>query len=1124
VPKNIQNIFKVKKLPILAGIILGIFVAIFIFGAVFNSLSGNSAIKVVSAQSVFQSSENPQFIFVYKKQANIFNRFFAIFSNLFSSESKKIEATATIFNKWGEEVDTIIPQIEYRSGGKISLILDHSHFQQELRPGKYKLEFEVKDGDKIYTQEQDFTWGVLAINTNKSIYLPGENAYLQFAVLKDDGHTICDAILKLEITTPKKQKIYPEVQESGKCAGDNVTDVPDYFANYSVDGPGKYQMKLTNLDNGYEIIDYFEVRKSVPFEIERTGPTRIFPPAQYEMKIKIKANSDFEGEIVETVPMTFAVEEKLGAKQEPFVENYTKVITWHVKIKKDQIYEIVYQFRAPNISPYFYYFGPLKIGDWQEAREWQIAADSDTGFHTYAANAAVTLANTAGDDNGFQGTSGNSPADATTSNDGYLYDQNSGDATASDGCGGDAQIEDDQHDFYQFDFDGLTGNTITGIQVLTEGFADSATGPNIFCILLSWDGGAASTSWTNSSGSTALAATDSTIYLGSADDLWKKTWTSASFNQANFRVRVMNDSTASNNRDYSLDLLQVKVFYDIVYTISGTCQLANQSDTCANGMTVKAAVNASLDSASGTTAGGSWTITLASSTPIKGDVITVFLDGADDPNEAVAVTKWGSTTTLSGVILYQNHLVIGNNNGAQTITNANLAQYDPTKSDEDVFYKATSTTGLTVCFFDGCESAELYIVAGNTYQPRFSGNFYVKAHDIEIDGTFDMTSGGVNNYASISGSWNNDGVFTVDNTSMIYFTATASTELVSESQGSTVAFNYVQFGSDATSSAHTAHWDLNGTSTPFDVNGNLIIADGTLHGLKNINLGGDLTINTNGDYLKDNYTFTFDGNIQTWTDNRTTKADMGTVVAAGTVWTGLDETNCDAIPGWYWYTTNSRSACWSKTLDSYVSWNLGVGNDTDNPGAYTCASGYNLPQRMQAATNQEWYKIVSNVNSRAITSDDNGDAGISYISALAIADCIDGTRDLCTGNGCTGATDWASCCSYYRTWAAATGNKSAIPYCDDDACTTGTGKNDYDAACDQYANADKPLNCASPETFYYNREKCSGLGGQAWIAACGETGGASWATQARVAGTSTCDTQNWITTSNFLPFRVVVRP
>ena len=45
----------------------------------------------------------------------------------------------------------------------------------------------------------------------------------------------------------------------------------------------------------------------MPYDIERIGPTRIYPPATYEMKFKIKANQDFQGEIKETVPASFEI-------------------------------------------------------------------------------------------------------------------------------------------------------------------------------------------------------------------------------------------------------------------------------------------------------------------------------------------------------------------------------------------------------------------------------------------------------------------------------------------------------------------------------------------------------------------------------------------------------------------------------------------------------------------------------------------------------------------------------------------------------------------------------------------------------------------------------------------------
>ena len=246
---------------------------------------------------------------------------------------------------------------------------------------------EVSNNGKAYTQTQDFYWGVLAINTNKSIYLPGEQAYLQFASLKDDGHTICDAKLRLEIRNPKHEILNLStgdggIKYSGECKGDNVTDVPDYYAYYQVNGPGKYEMTLTNLDTGFEITDYFEVQESVPFEIERIGPTRIYPPADYKMRIAIRANQDFKGEIIETVPMLFKIQEIVDAEQQSNADNYTKTIIWQVDWKAGQNYELNYSFNAPDVSPYLYLLGPLKIGNFQEIRRWQIASDVTCGFGT----------------------------------------------------------------------------------------------------------------------------------------------------------------------------------------------------------------------------------------------------------------------------------------------------------------------------------------------------------------------------------------------------------------------------------------------------------------------------------------------------------------------------------------------------------------------------------------------------------------------------------------------------------------------------------------------------------------------------------------------------------------------
>lgn len=1023
--KNLKKFIKTKKLPIILGSLLALFVAVFIIGLISASLSGGSGIKVVSAQNIFQSDETPQFIFIYKKQANIFNRIITGLRGFFTSKSIKINASVKIFDSNSRQIDGLNPQIKQEKNGKLSVELDHSHFQQELRPGQYEMVMEITDNGKTYTQTQDFYWGVLAINTNKSIYAPNEQVYLQFASLDKEGHTLCNSKLELQIQTPNsKTQILSTndgtIKYSGTCKGDNVTDVPDYFAYYNVSETGKYEMKLTNLDTGFEITDYFEVRDSVEFDVERSGPTRIWPYAKYEVKIKIKANQDFKGEIVEIVPMTFIIEEKLGAKIEPNSDNYTKTVAWQAEIKKGESKEFVYIFDAPNVSPYFYLIGPLKLLHvsgyvFHESRQWQVAVDSETevwitydtapsdscGTNCWTVPGAWDSASNSVEVIGGGGTGG----DGSTSNGaggggggGYSKVSNlditgnitfavgaSGSAPASTGKGGNGGNTWFNSSSYSQCFTdgttkcvsalggeggggsgtGLTGGiggttaTASGTVKYTGGSggvgsssdgsgggggaggphatdgnahnggpADGAEGaggggagggsatdgldsgnPN------AGEGGNGGTGYSGAAGGDG-AATPAAGAIGTTPGAGggggDQTGSTSGTNGGAGAIGQQWDSTHgsggggggagdsgtqggngglygggggggascnSANRCMGAGGLIHIAYTPLSFTVSGTCKQYDQSTNSTEAATIKVAVNTSVNGTTASCSAGAWTVTL-SSFPVIDDNITVWVDNVDDTYEAVAVTRYdGSGATISGIGLYERHLFIGSDDNTFA-SSSDLATYDYSVStDEDIFFDA-SATSLNTCVVGGCENAELYIAANNKYALGSASAGFAEIHDIEIDGTFNLT--GTGNYASISGSWNNDYNFT-PGTSTIFFMASDSTELVSQSTDGTYAFNNVQFG-DNTTTSYTGHWDFNGNVTAFDVNGNLAIEGGAMHGNKTTTLAGNLTIELHGDYLRDNYTFTFDGTgTSTWTDNKTSnKSDMGAVSINGT--------------------------------------------------------------------------------------------------------------------------------------------------------------------------------------------------------------------------------------------------
>jgi hypothetical protein len=909
--KQVKNLTKIKFISIILGAILALFVSLFLVGLIGKAISGGGQqIKFVSDKNIFQSNEQLTFQFVYKNKTNIFYKFTDVILGLFgSSKEEAPEIKTKIFQPDGKEIDNIASEIKYENG-KISLDLNHNHFQQEFKPGKYKVEVEVTENGKTYTQNQEFVYGVLAINTNKSIYLPNEEAYLQFAALQDDGHTICDANLKLEVRSSKFGVTTLSTEDgtikySGECKGDNVTDKPDYFAYYKVEGIGKYEMKLTNIDNGYEITDSFEVQESVLFDIERIGPTRIWPGADYDMKIKIKANQDFEGEIVETVPMLFAVTEQTGAMQNSVSDNYTKTIIWQAKINKGETKELNYTIDFPSISPYFYLIGPITLYQresavFSEQRKWQIASDATA---TQVGGIAT---------NGGGADAWDFWTIAMLSTDGGTAATDNDTGARSEGI------------LSKFDFGLASTSTITGIEVRLDAWETNGGSDAFLYASVSADEGGTwqATEHTASESGSEISTSETTYTLGEGGDLWgKASWTVAEIN--NFAVRIAT-SVNGTNKNINIDYVLVTVYYTTPTTISGTCKKADQSTSCANSEVIKVAVNGVLDTVNtGTTSGGSWSITRTSALSTN-DEVTVFVDNVADNLEAVAVSKYDGTGDMTNFDLYEMHLNVGSDN-ALTVDNTAMSDYDNSVStNEDIFFEA-SATSLTVCQIAGCESAELYIKLGSTYQPNTGGSTYVETHDIEMDGAFDLTGSG--NYASISGGWNNDSTFTAG-TSTIFFMASDSTETVSASATNT--FNNLQFGDSATTS-YIGHWDHNST---IDIDGNLAIDAGTLHNIANITnttLAGNLSLGINGVYTKGSGNIIFNGATKTWTDGNSTKSDMGAVVidGGGTIFLGssVKATSISITPG----DTLNAAGTYTLTL-------TGSGTPLTSSGAFTCST------------------------------------------------------------------------------------------------------------------------------------------------------------------------------------------
>ena len=322
--------------------------------------------------------------------------------------------------------------------------------EDSFRPGRYTLKLTVEQAKEAqsYQLEQDFTWGVLAINTEKSSYKPNEEAFIAMGVVDDEGRTICDAQLELQITAPdgtttnrstssanEANAANEAILTSDACGGSTQTDAPDYSTTFTPTQNGSHTLTLTaTTKNGTRsITDELLVDENAPFRTVRKGPTRIYPPSPYRVDITLEAKDSFSGHVIEYVPSSFAVaaegaevyligDERRATRGEDDVEpsqlapgtspleDYSRAaIVWrNVSLEAGSSQTFSYEFNAPNVSPQFYLLGKLELvtGDLEivesspspneasEAQPRSEAAASTTGAN--AANEADIVGATGG--------------------------------------------------------------------------------------------------------------------------------------------------------------------------------------------------------------------------------------------------------------------------------------------------------------------------------------------------------------------------------------------------------------------------------------------------------------------------------------------------------------------------------------------------------------------------------------------------------------------------------------------------------------------------------------------------------------------------------------------------------
>jgi Domain of unknown function (DUF2341)/Concanavalin A-like lectin/glucanases superfamily len=257
---------------------------------------------------------------------------------------------------------------------------------------------------------------------------------------------------------------------------------------------------------------------------------------------------------------------------------------------------------------------------------------------------------------------------------------------------------------------------------------------------------------------------------------------------------------------------------------------------------------------------GTWSI--ANVTAFENDSVLVFVDGAGESDEALALAAYDGVGDMTSLELTKRHLTVGSADTATT-TNTMLVGYDVT-DDEDIFIDIGTGGTLDMCT-EGCVDHRLKIKSSVRYQPFAN----VTTHDVVNSGTLLLGTSTLR----VRGSWSNLGTFTPD-TSTVVFTATSTSETLTTSTTS-LAFYNVTIGETSGTATFTPDRTI-------DVAGTFAVDYGTYaRATTSISLERDLRIGTGG-LMTGLGTTTFDGSGSfAWLD-QSSGTNVGHIVVDGT--------------------------------------------------------------------------------------------------------------------------------------------------------------------------------------------------------------------------------------------------
>ncbi|VVB98950.1 MG2 domain protein [uncultured archaeon] len=328
------------------------------FGFAAKSLAGKN-FRLGKQKEDFSASEIPEF-------------------EILSADETSVSAGGAAVFLEGPDGSKEIDRSQIRQGEK-GFIVSLGAAKRKMRPGAYRIVVKTQDGEDTIEQAFPFQWGLVSLNTKKSIYRPGEVVELIAVVLDGAGKPVCGADVNMSIEEPGSAKTLRSTGEGTIMPGG---ECGIYTAEFPAKAEGTNLVKVNALAGGVDgsFDTNFLVKQDYDFGIVRQTESKIDPTRNNSIKVRIDVESFIPGSSTGKIQVKEYVPREFDLNTDAKVEESggTKILVWDRKFAEGKAF-VEYAYSVPMEWPRLYALGRAEInysgGTFTEARQWYVAVD-----------------------------------------------------------------------------------------------------------------------------------------------------------------------------------------------------------------------------------------------------------------------------------------------------------------------------------------------------------------------------------------------------------------------------------------------------------------------------------------------------------------------------------------------------------------------------------------------------------------------------------------------------------------------------------------------------------------------------------------------------------------------------